>query len=137
MLTRALFLATGWFILSFVLTMMRGTKVHKGGQFRSLLWLATILVSGDLWALLTFGVMDEVLALTGITFLLGWWSIWRLRNWNALGHALWVTSLVTSLLYVAYSFGVAAFTPLHPLAFVIALALTIIETCALALALSY
>jgi cellulose synthase/poly-beta-1,6-N-acetylglucosamine synthase-like glycosyltransferase len=63
--------------------------------------------------------------------------IWRLRDWNSLGQVFWVMSLLATLLYIAYSFGIAAFTPLHPVAFVVALILTFIEMAALALALTY
>jgi glycosyl transferase family 2 len=137
MLTQALFLSAGWLTLSFIATLLRGTKVKKGNWFYSILWLAVILLCGDVWALLTFGVFAEVAGLTILAFSFGLWWIWKLPNWNALGQTLWTTTLLTSALYVAYSFAVTAFTPLSPLAFVITLALTFVEMLALALALTY
>ncbi len=137
MLTRALFLSAGWLVVSFLTTLLRGTHVKKGNWLRSTLWLAIVLLCGDAWALLTFGYPLEVAGLTGATFLFGLFWVWRLRDWNALGQTLWTMSLLSSVLYVIYSFGVTAFTPLNALAFVIALGLTFIETAALALALTY
>jgi cellulose synthase/poly-beta-1,6-N-acetylglucosamine synthase-like glycosyltransferase len=137
MLTRALFLAAGWFVLSLVVTLLRGTKVKNGNKLRSVLWLVVILLCGAVWALLTFGIPREVLWLTIGTFLFGLWWIWRLPNWNALGQTLWTTTLLVTLLYMAYSFAVIAFTPLHPIAFVGALSLTFIEILALLLGLTF
>ncbi len=137
MLTRALFLSTGWLVLSFIATLLRGTKVRHGNKLRSLLWQITLLLCGDLWAVLTFGIPIEIAGLTIIAFVLGVIFIWLLPYWNSLGQTLFLMSILTSILYVAYSFGVTAFTPLNPLAFLIAFGLTCIETLALGLALSY
>src|SRR5689334_22985360 len=115
MLGRALFLAAAWLALSFIVTMIRGTKVKHGSWWRSLLWLGTVLICGDLWALLSFGVPLEIIGLTIITFVIGAWLIWQLRDWNGLAQTLWTISLVASILYIFYSFGVSLFTPLHPL----------------------
>jgi hypothetical protein len=137
MLARLLFLSAGWLMLSFVVTVARGTKVRYSGQRHSLLWLGTVLLCGDVWALLTFGLPVEIAALTVITFGVGWWFIRQLPHWNGLGHALWTTSVVTTVLYIAYSFGVTAFTPLNALAFLVAFGLTLVELLALGLALTY
>lgn len=137
MLTRALFLSAGWFTLSLVVTLLRGTRIQTGNQLRSLLWLVLILLCGDLWAVLTFGIPWEIAVMTAFTFVFGWWWIWRLRNWNGPARTLWVTSIITTLLYIAYSFALTAFTPLHPLAFVASLSLTFVEMIALLLGLTY
>jgi cellulose synthase/poly-beta-1,6-N-acetylglucosamine synthase-like glycosyltransferase len=137
MLTRALYLAVGWFLLSMALTLTRGTRVKTGSSGQSLSWLASILLSGAGWALLTFGVPHEVVALTAVAALFGWWWIRRLPHWNALGQTTWSLSLLTVLLYLAYSFAVTAFTPLHPLAFLIALAFFFVELAALLLSLTF
>src|SRR5262245_47100480 len=137
MLTRALFLSAGWLALSFIVTLLRGTKVRRGNWLLSVMWLITVLLCGDLWALLTFGVFYEVAGLTAAAFLFGLWWIWRLRNWNGLGQTLWTMTLLTTVLYIVYSIGITAFTPLSPLAFVVTLALTIVEIMALLLALTY
>ncbi len=137
MLTRALFLAACWLILSFATTLLRGTNVRHGSPKSSVLWLVTVLLCGDLIALLTFGVHVEIAGLTVIAFLAGIWCIWQMPDWNSLGQTLWIMSVVTSVLYVVYSLSVAAFTPLNPLAFLIALGLTIMEVLGIALALTY
>ncbi len=137
MLIRALYLSAGWLVLSFIATVLRGLKVKTGNPLRSLLWLTVVLLSGDLWALLTFGVPWEVIGLTVITFVLGCFWIWRLKDWNALAQTLWVVTLLTTVLYIVYSFALSAFTPLHPLAFIAALGLSFIETLALLLALTF
>ena len=83
MLTRALFLSAGWLTLSFLVTLLRGTKVKRGNWLGSIVWLVTVLLCGDLWAILTFGVFYEIAGLTLAAFLFGLWWIWRLPNWNA------------------------------------------------------
>lgn len=138
MITRALYLLLGWLLLSLLLTLTRGTRVKTGSTRQSLAWLATILLSGVGWALLTFGVPHEVAILTGVTFLGGWWwIIRRLPDWNALGQATWLLSVLTILLYLLYSFAVTVFAPLHPLAFLIALAFFFLEMAALLLTLTF
>src|SRR5688500_13441559 len=115
MLTRALLLAVGWLVISFIVTVVRGTKVRRGNWLSSLLWLGVVLLCGDIWAILTFGFPLEIIGLTVITFVFGAFWIWRLPDWNSLGQTFWVTSLIATGLYIAYSFAVTAFTPLHPL----------------------
>lgn len=137
MLTRALFLAAGWFTLSFIVTLLRGTRVRSGGKLRSLLWLVVVLLCGAVWAALTFGVVWEIIGLTLFTLVFGWWCIIRLPNWNALAQTLWATTVLTTVLYLAYSFTVTAFTPLHPLTFVASLSLTFVELMALVLGLTF
>src|SRR5690242_12866120 len=126
MLTRALFLSAGWLALSFIVTLLRGTKVRYSNPFLSLLWLVTVLFCGDVWAFLTFGMQLEIIGLTIIAFAIGFVCILVLPNWNGLGQTLWMTTVLTSVLYIFYSFGVSAFTPLNPLAFLIAFSLTVI-----------
>jgi cellulose synthase/poly-beta-1,6-N-acetylglucosamine synthase-like glycosyltransferase len=137
MLTRALFLAAGWLVISFIATILFGTRLRVGSRALSLLWLTIVLFGGNLWALLTFGVPLEMAILTGVTFLAGWWWIGRLPNWNALGQITWLMTLLTTLLYLAYTFAITTFTPLHPIAFLAAIIFFFVELVALALALSY
>ncbi|HLY26911.1 MAG TPA: glycosyltransferase, partial [Aggregatilineales bacterium] len=137
MLTRALYLSTIWLLLSFIMLLLRGTNPKTGSQFRSLLWLLTVLLAGDLCASLLFGTAQDELWLTVLVFLFGWWWIWHLRDWNGLAHSLWITSLISVGIYSIYTFALMAFAPMHPLAFVVGMALTLIEYAALALALSY
>src|SRR5258708_38998743 len=133
MLTRALFLSSGWVVLRFIGTLLRGTKVRHGNKLRSLLWLITLLLCGDLWAVLTFGIPIEIAGLTIIAFVLGVIFIWLLPYSNSLGHTLFLIRTPTSLLDAAYSFGVTGFTPRNPLAVLSAFVLTCIQTLALGL----
>ena len=137
MLTRALFLATGWLVISFVATIWYGPRLRFRSEALSLLWLVFVLLCGNLWALLTFGIPYEMALLTGLTLLGGWWWIKRLPNWNALGHSAWIMTLLTTLLYLTYLFAITAFTPLHPVAFVAAIAFFFVEIAAFALTLSH
>jgi cellulose synthase/poly-beta-1,6-N-acetylglucosamine synthase-like glycosyltransferase len=137
MLTRALLLSAGWLLLSALTTFARGTRVKRGGPWRSLAWLFLLIAIGDLWAILTFGIPGEMAALSGVALLSGGWWIRKRPSWNGLGHALWTFSLLTTALYLAYSFAVTTFTPLHPLAFLLATILLFFEAAALLLALSF
>jgi cellulose synthase/poly-beta-1,6-N-acetylglucosamine synthase-like glycosyltransferase len=137
MLTRALLLSAIWLLLTSVTTFLRGAKQRTESRLRSLIWLLTILLAGDLWAVLTFGVPHEIAILTGFTVFFGWWWITKLPNWNALGQAMWITAVLTTVLYWVYTFGVTAFTPLHPLAYVAAAIFLFVETAALVLALTF
>lgn len=71
MLTRALFLAAGWFVISLAATLAWGIRLRKGNVLYSVGWLATVLLLGDLWATLTFGVPQEIGGLTLATFFFG------------------------------------------------------------------
>src|SRR5579864_5885209 len=127
MLTQELLLSSTWLTLSTIVTLLRGTYVRRGGPLRSLLWLIVVLLTGDVIALLTFGELQGIAIQTLITFLIGCLTIARLPNWNALGQTVMVMSGTTAALYMAYSFAVTAFTPLHPVTFVLALSLTFAE----------
>ncbi|MFW6136389.1 MAG: glycosyltransferase, partial [Chloroflexota bacterium] len=137
MLTRALLLSASWLFLGCLTTFLRGSRVRNGSPARSLIWLLTVVLAGDVWALLTFGVPHEIGALTGVALLFGGWCIQKLPHWNALGQTMWAAAVLTTLLYWLYSFAVTAFTPLHPLAYIAASAFLFLETAALVLALTF
>jgi cellulose synthase/poly-beta-1,6-N-acetylglucosamine synthase-like glycosyltransferase len=137
MLTRALLLSAIWLFVASLTTLLRGTRLRSGSPGRSVGWLLAVLLAGDLWALLTFGLPHEIAILTGIALLFGWRSILKLPHWNALGQTMWVAAVLTTLLYWLYSFSVTAFTPLHPLAYVLASVFLFVETAALLLALAF
>jgi cellulose synthase/poly-beta-1,6-N-acetylglucosamine synthase-like glycosyltransferase len=137
MLTQMLFLAAIWLELSLITLFLRGTKPQKGGWYRSVPWFITIVLAGVLWALFSFAQGRNILGFTAFSILFGLYWIFRLRDWHGLAHAFWIFSLLTAALYIIYSIGVAAFTPLHPLTFIAALFLSIIEAIALILALSF
>jgi cellulose synthase/poly-beta-1,6-N-acetylglucosamine synthase-like glycosyltransferase len=137
MLTRALFLAVGWFVISLLATLAGGNRLRYGHVLFSIAWLSLVLILGDLWALLTFGIPWEILALSGLTFIFGLVCFWWLRDWNAFGQATWVTTVLGTLLFVAYAFSITTFSPLNPISFIIALIFFFIEMTALVLALSH
>lgn len=137
MLTRALFLSAGWFVISLVATLVWGARLRKSNILTSLGWLTAVLLLGDLWAILTFGVPQEMAALTAVTFLFGLlWIVW-FRDWNALGQVCWTITLTTTLLFVAYAFMVTAFSPLNPFSFITATIFFFVEAAALLLALTH
>lgn len=137
MLTRSLYLAAGWFVISFLGLLLAGLHLRVRSRFISLAWLAIVILIGDGWSLLTFGVPEEILLLSVIGFLIGLAvTIW-LPDWNALGQVLWSMTLLVTVLFSVYSFSVTAFTPLNPLSFLFALAFFFVETFALLLALTH
>lgn len=111
MITRGLFLAAGWFAISFIAALAglrphgrarrprgpRGVIEGGVGLLASVGWLAAVLLLGDLWAILTFGVPGEIAGLTLVTFVFGLlWIAW-LRDWNAFGQVMWTMAVVTTL----------------------------------------
>ncbi len=137
MLTRSLALCAIWLILSSILTFIRGTHVRRGSKLRSFLWLLTLILCGDLWAVFTFGDLPEVAVLSLAAVLCGILWIILLPNWNGLGQTTWTMSVLASVVYVAYSFGVTAFTPLNPLNFLFSFVLFFAQLLAIGLSLSF
>lgn len=137
MLTRSLALVTIWFLLSTIFTFLRGTHVRSGNRLRGFLWLLTIILCGDLWAVFTFGLPSEIIRLSLLTMGFGVLWIFLLPNWNGLGQTTWTMSLLAAIFYVAYSFAVAAFSPLNPLGFLFSFFVFIAEFFAIGLSLSF
>src|SRR5512142_2628071 len=137
MLTRSLFLAAGWFVLSFLGLLVFGLRMKHRSYLVSVAWLGFVLLAGDAWAYFTFGVPKEIALMTEIMLAVGLIFIILLRNWNAFGQVLWTTTLVVTVLFIAYSFTVTAFTPLNPLSFLLAILFFFLEAVALLLALSH
>ncbi len=137
MLTNSLALSAIWLILSSIVTFLLGTRILHGNKLNGVLWLLTVILFGDLWAVFTFGEPTEVLILSIVAFLCGVAWIVLLPNWNWLGQTTWTMSVLSSVLYIAYSFAVTAFTPLNPLSFLFALILFFAELFAIGLSLSY
>ncbi len=131
MITRALFLVLGWFIVSFLAVLLRGRQVRTTNFILSLLWLVIVLGIGDLWAWLTFGVPLEIEVLTALGFVNGLAWIIIFRDWNPLGKTAWAMTLLTTLVFIIYSFTVTAFAPLHPLSYILAIAFFFVEALAL------
>src|SRR5512138_126806 len=137
MLTRSMYLAAGWFAISLLVTLAGGYRTRKTHPASSLLWLVVVLLLGDVWALLTFGVPNEVLIMTAIGLVSGAIWIFLLPNWNAFGQVTWGMTVLSTLLFILYSFMVTAFTPLNLLSFVLALDFFLIEAIALLMALTH
>lgn len=135
MLTRALYLSAIWFAISLFATLMFGSRIRHRHLTLSAIWLAAVILMGDLWAFLTFGVPAEIIFFSWFVFVFGLFWIIRLRDWNAAGQATWTMTLTTTVLFIAYAFMLTAFSPLNPLSFIIALVFFFLETITLLLAL--
>jgi cellulose synthase/poly-beta-1,6-N-acetylglucosamine synthase-like glycosyltransferase len=120
-----------------IVTLAYGARTRRASGFLSLTWLLVVLLVGDAWALLTFGVPLEVALLSAFAFIFGWLWIRLLPDWNPLGHATWISVLLATGLFLLYAFAVTAFTPLHPLSFVLAVAFLFVEVAALTLGLTH
>ena len=137
MLTRSMYLSAGWFALSLLVTLAGGHRVRKGHPILSLAWLLIIVFLGDVWAYLTFGVPREILLLSGVAVVLGIAIMILLPDWNAFGQVTWEMTLLSTLLFIAYSFMISAFSPLNTLSFIIAMDFFLIEAIALLMALTH
>lgn len=137
MLTRSLALAVIWLFLSAIVTYLRGTRVRRKSVLHKVLWLLTVILCGDVWALLAFGHPAEVASLSVLAILSGFFWMVILPHWNGLGQVTWTMSVLSSLLYLSYSFAVTAFTPLHPIGFLLSFAMFCVEVFAFVLSLSF
>jgi cellulose synthase/poly-beta-1,6-N-acetylglucosamine synthase-like glycosyltransferase len=137
MLTRALFLSVGWFAFSLIATLLAGTRLRRGHFLLSVLWLLVVLLVGNTWAILTFGIPDEILALTGVAFVFGLFWIFWFRDWNPLGQVTWSMTLLATVIFIIYAFTVTAFSPLNPLSYLLALIFFFVEAVALLMALTH
>jgi len=120
MIARALYLVAAWFTVSMVVTLLVGTRLRRTHFALSLLWLAVVLGLGDGWALLTFGRLPEVFALTGLTVVLGLVFFLRLRDWNAFGQIAWLTTIIVTPLFLVYAYSVIIAARLAPASFLAA-----------------
>ena len=114
-----------------------GARLRRKDSALSLLWLAGILFVGDLIAVLTFGRFFEIFVLSWIAFVFGLYWIIRLRDWNAAGQVTWAMTLMTTGLFMIYTFLLTAFSPLNPLSFIFALLFFFLEAITLLLALAH
>jgi len=137
MLTNSLALSAIWLVLSTIVTFLLGTRVRRGNKLGGVLWLLTVILCGDLWALFTFGQPDEIIVLSLVAVSSGIVWIILLPNWNAFGQTTWTMSILAAILYIAYSFAVTAFTPLNALSFLFSFVLFTAELFAIGLSLSF
>jgi cellulose synthase/poly-beta-1,6-N-acetylglucosamine synthase-like glycosyltransferase len=137
MITRALYLAGAWFTVSLVVMLLGGTRLRRTHVVLSLFWLAVVLGAGDAWALLTFGRLPEVLALTALTAVLGLVCIWRLGEWNAFGQMAWLSTLVITPLFLAYAYTIVIGAYLPPASFIAAQMFIFLQSIASLVALTH
>src|SRR5690242_11180198 len=137
MLVRALYLSALWFSLSLFSTLILGARLRQRDHTLSLLWLAGVILAGNLIAVFTFGKILEIFGLSLVSFLFGLYWILRLPDWNAPGQVTWSMTLMTTGLFITYTFLLTAFSPLNPLSFIFALIFFFLEAITLLLALSH
>jgi cellulose synthase/poly-beta-1,6-N-acetylglucosamine synthase-like glycosyltransferase len=137
MLTRALFLAGGWFAISFIGLLIFALRVKKRSWWISFAWLFFVILAGATWAFFTFGVPREILVFSSLALVVGFLMIVLFKDWNAFGQVLWTASILVTITFLTYTFTVTAFTPLSPLSFLLAIIFFFIEAIALLLALTH
>src|SRR5215216_6393094 len=118
MLVRALYLSAIWFALSLLITLIVGSRLRRSDPVLSMLWLAILILMGNMIAIFTFGRIVEIFGLSVLTFVFGLYWIVRLRDWNAAGQVTWSMTVITTALFVIYTFMLTAFSPLNPLSFI-------------------
>src|SRR6266542_10618 len=137
MLVRFLYLSALWFAMSVLATLIVGSRLRRSNPVLSLLWLAGIILAGNLIAIFTFGRILEIVLASFIAFVFGLLWVIRLRDWNAAGQVTWATTVMTTALFVIYTFMLTAFSPLNPLSFIFALIFFLLEAITLLLALAH
>lgn len=137
MLVRVLYLSALWFAISLFATLVMGSRVRRSDFALSLIWLTGVILAGNFLAILTFGRLLEIFGFSLVAFVLGLGWILLLRDWNAAGQVTWAMTLITTGLFIFYTFLLTAFSPLNPLSFVFALMFFFLEAITLFLALAH
>jgi cellulose synthase/poly-beta-1,6-N-acetylglucosamine synthase-like glycosyltransferase len=137
MLVRALYLSALWFAFSLFATLIIGSRLRRSDSALSLLWLTGVILAGNLIAIFTFGRLLEIFGFSLLAFGFGLYWIILLRDWNAPGQVTWAMTLITTGLFVIYTFMLTAFSPLNPLSFIFALMFFFLEAITLLLALAH
>ena len=137
MLVRALYLSAIWFAISLFATLIMGSRLRRSDSTLSILWLTAVILIGNFIAVFTFGRLLEIFGLSLLAFGFGLYWIIRLNDWNAPGQVTWTMTLITTGLFVIYTFMLTAFTPLNPLSFIFALLFFFLEAITLLLALAH
>jgi cellulose synthase/poly-beta-1,6-N-acetylglucosamine synthase-like glycosyltransferase len=137
MLVRALYLSATWFALSLFATLIMGSRLRRSDSTLSFLWLTGVILGGNLVAIFTFGRLLEIFGFSLFAFGFGLYWIIRLHDWNAAGQVTWAMTLLTTGLFVVYTFILTAFSPLNPLSFLFALIFFFLEATTLLLALAH
>src|SRR5512142_1287805 len=99
MLTQAVYLVGVWLVLSLIMVLLAGRRVHHSDFITSMLYLILIVVIGD-YLLLWLGIpvrtiyfASIIVVAVGIPFNIS------LRDWNALGQTFFLFSIAASLTY--------------------------------------
>src|SRR5512133_1714385 len=137
MLVRFLYLAAVWFAISLLGTLLVGSRLRRSEPILSLLWLVVVILIGNIIAVLTFGKVLEIFLSSLLAFVFALLWIIRLRDWNAAGQVNWYMTVMTTALFVLYTFMLTAFSPLNPLSFIFALIFFLLEAITLLLALAH
>ena len=137
MLVRLLYLSALWFAISLFATLVMGSRLRRRDFSLSLLWLTGVILLGNFIAIFTFGRLLEIFGFSLLAFSFGLYWIIRLNDWNAPGQVTWAMTLITTALFIIYTFMLTAFSPLNPLSFVFALIFFFLEAITLVLALTH
>ena len=137
MLVRLLYLSALWFAISLFATLILGSRLRKRDSILSLLWLTGVILTGNLIAIFTFGRLLEIFGFSILAFGFGLLWIIQLQDWNAAGQITWTMTLITTALFMVYTFLLTAFSPLNPLSFVFALLFFFLEAVTLLMALAH
>ena len=137
MLVRALYLSALWFAISLFATLVMGSRLRRRDSALSLLWLTGVILAGNFIAIFTFGRLLEIFGFSLLAFGFGLCWILLLRDWNAAGQITWAMTLITTGLFIFYTFLLTAFSPLNPVSFVFALMFFFLEAITLFLALAH
>jgi hypothetical protein len=112
MLVRALYLCALWSAISLFATLVMGSRLRRSDSALSLLWLTGVILAGNLIAIFTFGRLLEIFSLSLLAF-----------SWVVLDHpparleclrVTWTMTLITTGLFVIYTFLSRRFSPLNP-----------------------
>ena len=137
MLTNLVYIVGTWLALSLLMTLLLGSNLRHSNFFTSMLYLAFIVVVGDVF-LWWFGVPVTEIYFASIGALaIGIPFIIIFHDWNAIGQTFFLFSIAASVVYLIYAFLVTAFSPVSPVAFFISFLLLCLETLALVLSLTY
>jgi cellulose synthase/poly-beta-1,6-N-acetylglucosamine synthase-like glycosyltransferase len=137
MLVRVLYLSALWSAISLFTTLVLGSRLRRSDFALSLLWLTGVILTGNFIAIFTFGRLLEIFGFSLLAFVFGLCWILLLRDWNAPGQVTWSMTLITTGLFIFYTFLLTAFSPLNPLSFVFALMFFFLEAITLFLALAH
>jgi cellulose synthase/poly-beta-1,6-N-acetylglucosamine synthase-like glycosyltransferase len=137
MVTDLFLLSAIWSVLAVFAALALGTRVRHSDFFTSMLYLALVVIAGDVIAGWWWGFPTQVLLAGLVAMAIGVPFILMLSDWNAPGQVMFLFIVTTTLAYLVYAFAVTAFSPVSPMAFLFSFLLFMLETAALTLSLTY